>query len=554
VNDNQRTVAYCVVAVLAGIVAIEPWSRRHAAPTALEETGKLFPDFKDPRDASSMSIVKYDEATGSLHPFQVARVGGVWSIPSHQNYPADAQQHLGQAATTLIGLEILGVASTKPGEHELYGVLDPDPKTVGPGSVGVGSRVTMKDGQDNTLADLIIGKEVKDQPGLRYVRKAGRDQVYRVLIQTDKLSTKFGDWIEKDLLKLNPLDIRSVQLNDYSSGAGRTADGRIGVERELRNQIILDYDDTKNAWTVGKLIQYDANEKPVPADLEENEELNNEKLSALKTALDDLQIVDVERKPAGMKQLTLSAEVPVEQLRAQLGSLFQRGFFPLQNRNKSFDLVSSEGEAIISMKDGVQYVLRFGQVAQSDENKEEPAQDPADKKAPGSRLNRYLFVMAQFDPDLIAKPTLEALPGDDDAEKPADEDKDKPAADADKKPADDKPAADADKPAADADEKAKQTKEEDEAERKKIEAEKRAVVERDNKRKQDEYDEKLKKGEEHVKELNDRFADWYYIISDDVYHKIHLGRADVVKSKDAKPGEGNTPADLDAIQRQGLGN
>ncbi len=231
-------------------------------------------------------------------------MGGVWSIPSHQNYPADAQQHLGQAATTLIGLEILGVASTKPGEHELYGVLDPDPKTVGPGSVGIGTRVTMKDGQDNTLADLIIGKEVKDQPGLRYVRKAGRDQVYRVLIKTDTLSTKFGDWIEKDLLKLNPLDIRSVQLNDYSSGAGRTADGRIGVERELRNQIILDYDDTKNAWTVGKLIQYDADEKPVPADLEENEELNNEKLAALKTALDDLQIVDVERKPAGMKQLT----------------------------------------------------------------------------------------------------------------------------------------------------------------------------------------------------------------------------------------------------------
>ncbi len=54
-NDNQRTIAYCVVAVVAGIVAIEPWSRRHTAPTALEETGKLFPDFKDPRTASSMS-------------------------------------------------------------------------------------------------------------------------------------------------------------------------------------------------------------------------------------------------------------------------------------------------------------------------------------------------------------------------------------------------------------------------------------------------------------------------------------------------------------------
>ena len=67
----------------------------------------------------------------------------------------------------------------------------------------------MKDGKDNVLADLIIGKADKDQPQLRYVRKAGRDQVYKVVVQTDKLSTKFGDWIEKDLLKLNPLDICS---------------------------------------------------------------------------------------------------------------------------------------------------------------------------------------------------------------------------------------------------------------------------------------------------------------------------------------------------------
>ncbi len=122
-------------------------------------------------------------------------------------------------------LDILDVASTKPGEHELYGVLDPDPKTVGPGSTGIGTRVTMKDGKDNVLADLIIGKADKDQPQWRYVRKADRDQVYKVVVQTDKLSTKFGDWIEKDLLKLNPLDILSVQLNDYSSDASLTAQG-----------------------------------------------------------------------------------------------------------------------------------------------------------------------------------------------------------------------------------------------------------------------------------------------------------------------------------------
>ncbi len=244
-NDNQRTVAYIAVAALAVFVAAEPWGRRNVLPSHVEETGKLFPDFKDPRAASSMTIVKYDDATGALHPFQVARVGGVWSIPSHQNYPADATQHLAQAATTLMDLDILGIASTRPGDHELYGVLDPDPKTVGPGSVGIGTRVTMKDAKDNVLADLIIGKADKDQPAVRYVRKADRDQVYKVVIQTDKLSTKFGDWIEKDLLKLNPLDILSVQLNDYSSDASVSAQGQLRVGRDRRSEIVLDYDDAK---------------------------------------------------------------------------------------------------------------------------------------------------------------------------------------------------------------------------------------------------------------------------------------------------------------------
>ena len=32
-----------------------------------------------------------------------------------------------------------------------------------------------------------------------------------------------------------------------------------------------------------------------------------------------------------------------------------------------------------------------------------------------------------------------------------------------------------------------------------------------------------------VAELNARFADWYYVISEDVYKKIHLGRSDIIK-------------------------
>ncbi|HEX4144041.1 MAG TPA: hypothetical protein VHY91_10945 [Pirellulales bacterium] len=565
-NDNQRTVTYVVVAALAIVVAAEPWGRRNVLPTHVEETGKLFPDFKDPLAASSMTIVKYDEATGALHPFQVARVGGVWSIPSHQNYPADAKEQLAQAATTLMGLEILGVASNKPGDHELYGVLDPDPKTALPGSVGIGTRVTMKDAKDNVLADLIIGKADKDQPQLRYVRKAGRDQVYKVVVQTDKLSTKFGDWIEKDLLKLNPLDLVSVRLNDYSSEANPTAQGQVAVGIDLRSQIALDYDDTKNTWKLAKLVEF-VDGKPKAEELTDDEELNVEKLNGMKTALDALQIVDVERKPAGMQGLKMSANFSRDQM-----SLFQRGFYLVGGRDEGYELLSSEGEAVVSTKDGTQYVLRFGQVTSGDSGTEDQGKAADGKKEPSSRLNRYLFVVAQFDPKLIPKPTLEPLPGEE-ADSAADEAKseadDKAKAteetDAKKKSAadaktgakgddkgDDKTEAKAGESAPDAKSIDQQAAEEEAAAQKKAEAEKRTVIEKSNKHKQEEYEEKLKKGEEHVKQLNERFGDWYYIISDEVYHKIHLGKTDVIKTKETKPGEGDLPADLKELEKAGL--
>ena len=44
------------------------------------------------------------------------------------------------------------------------------------------------------------------------------------------------------------------------------------------------------------------------------------------------------------------------------------------------------------------------------------------------------------------------------------------------------------------------------------------------KKEQKEYEKKLTDGREKAKELNERFADWYYIISNSEYQKIHLTR------------------------------
>src|SRR2546423_606139 len=83
------------------------------------------------------------------------------------------------------------------------------------GATGVGTRITLGDGQGQPVADFIVGKEVTGRPGLRYVRRAEKDQVYSVKLDTQYLSNRFEDWIERNLLKIDPLDLKQVVLADY---------------------------------------------------------------------------------------------------------------------------------------------------------------------------------------------------------------------------------------------------------------------------------------------------------------------------------------------------
>ena len=162
-NENSKTVTFVVVAVAIAAIA---WLTRPSLPVVEPEDMRgqqLFPDFKDPLTATSLGIVKYDEATGTVRPFEVAQVAGRWSIPSHQDYPADAKDQVADAAAAMMELTVLDVASDSPGDHSLYGVVDPDLKTLKAGATGVGTRVTMKDKDKKALMSLILGKPVPDR-------------------------------------------------------------------------------------------------------------------------------------------------------------------------------------------------------------------------------------------------------------------------------------------------------------------------------------------------------------------------------------------------------
>jgi hypothetical protein len=227
-NETGKTLVFVGIAVLSLIVAFatQPSS---ASLDVTKLIGQKLPTFS-PEDAKRLKVVEYDEDTATLRDFEVAEDEiGLWTIPSKMGYPADAEQQMGEAATCVMDREILAVASNNAADHEQFGVIDPDSPDLIAGQEGVGTRVTISDINNKELIDLIIGKEVKDAEDQHYVRQEKQDAVYVININPDKLSTKFEDWIEKDLLKLNPWDIL---LGGARVGGIRSTD-RLGSARRI---------------------------------------------------------------------------------------------------------------------------------------------------------------------------------------------------------------------------------------------------------------------------------------------------------------------------------
>ena len=177
--------------------------------------------------------------------------------------------------------------------------------------------IALKNNTGANLAQLIIGNEVEGLSNTRFVRKPEENSVYRVELQNvNDVTTKFVDWVEKDFLDIDKWNIKQVIFDNYE-----IKDGKIAPSTKQ----VLDYDNSE--W------------KLVGTSLSENEELNNEKLDDMKDAFDDLEIIDVERKPEILiSSLRKGSEFVdannIQQLQSSANSLIQKGFRPVNELAK----------------------------------------------------------------------------------------------------------------------------------------------------------------------------------------------------------------------------
>jgi len=581
-SETAKTFIFVAVGLAAVVVAVS--TRPSAVDVDIDSlVGEvLTKEFTSASDAKRLRIVRFDDESAELKTFEVAEQNGLWTLPSKDGYPADATKQMADAATSLMDRKILEVTSEIATDHEQFGVIDPLAPTLAPGQKGVGARVTISDAKDQPLVDLIIGKEVKDSPGKRFVRKASQALVYVIEVDPTHLSTKFEDWIEKDLLKFTAFDLQQVEIKDYSAELKMAMTAR-GLEPvptwDPRAEMTLAFDDKESKWNPVRLRAYKAEANGyTDFHLAEDEELSATALNGLKDALGTLKIVDVARKPPGMSE-DLKTGDDFMNNKEGLSDLMRRGFTAAQTTpGGPRELISSDGEVVITMKNGAEYVLRFGDLVQVDDAQapiEGEAAKAETKAAPAtgdkSGIHRYLFAMARFNESAVKKPELAELPelpaGAATPSTPSD-DKSTPTtpvgdpASAGGNGAGDPPAPfvsqDESQPTtAQSQAEAKQneakqesnektsdsksgteTKSGDDAALAKLIAD-RKRIEAENQHKLDDYQATLTKGREKVKELNLRFGDWYFVVGNDVFTKIRLGRDAVIKKKDAKEA---TPA------------
>ena len=492
-NELNKTLAFAGVALVLMGAAFYRVPDRSGLNQTFDDQGKaFFPDFKDPLASTDLEVIDYDPTTATAARFKVMLKDGKWVIPSHYNYPADAKDRLAKTASGVMDLTKDTIRSDRPEDHEALGVVDPlDAKAMS--LKGRGKRVTLRDKSEKVLADFIIGKDVRavregsDTTPQRYVRVPGQKRTYGVNVKAD-LSTRFADWIETNLLKLDAGKVRRVVFDNY----------KIDPERgPQRGEVLtIDRKDASGPWTL--------------ADLSADQELNPDKLRAMTDALADLKIVGVRPKPPGLTH-DLKTNGPekggITVTRTTIASLNSKGFYPTRDGR----LLSNQGDVVVSTEEGAVYTLRFGDVfiASGEElsagleegTDKAKAKDPA-KKAEGTSESRYVMVTVAFDPALLPpepEPDAKALPTLPD--NPFQLAPDNP-----KRIAEEKTAKETD-------------------DRKKADREKRIADAR-----------------KRVQDLTDRFADWYYVTPGESFRSIALDRAALIRPKGSAPAAGAAPA------------
>jgi hypothetical protein len=213
--------------------------------------------------------------------------------------------------------------------------------------------------------------------------------------------------------------------------------------------------------------------------MKSSQEIDSVKVKTLLTTLDELKIVGVRPKPEGLSASLKGGDQQQQISQSDFMSLQSKGFYIARDGR----LLSNEGELKARTRDGVLYTLRFGEVMFGSGLAVTAGTDADTSRQSGAEQNRYLFITTEFDEAPFPEP-----------KKPASLDFQTT-------------------PDSLWTEEQKQNKELHDAHAR--------------------WEANVNRGRDIMQQLNERFADWYYVISNDSFEKLHLTREDLLAKKES---------------------
>jgi len=358
-SESARTGIFVAAALVLALAAawVEPGA---ATPEIFSDQGDpLFPQFTNVQDVTAIEVIDYNADEALATPLKAELRDGKWLLPSHNDYPAQAGDRLASTAGALLDLHKDLVVSDRLEDQATYGVIDPmdaDSASL----TGRGKHVTLRDAQENVLADLVIGEADSEHAGYRYVRIPGQKRIYSVKTDADP-SAQFADWVAPNLLDITEDDIGRVVRNSYSidETLGRLSSTDI-------TQLTKNGEDWRSSGA---------------------RSLDSETIEGVISTLASLRVVGAQPKPETFARQLASGEGLEMSLDAVV-ALRQRGFFIANNGS----LLSNEGEMTVETNDGLSYTLRFGEI-------DTTRGSASDEEEGNAEQDRFLFVTVSANED-----------------------------------------------------------------------------------------------------------------------------------------------------------
>lgn len=378
--------------VLAGVAAwFYPW------PQEVLQSGKvgqlLFEGFT-PSQVRTIEISRYNSDRQALERIQLQRKGERWVIPATADFNASNAVQVARAINSVLDRKVLEKISDDDQDHLKNGVIDPAQFQSAEVRSGLGRRITLKDRNGQSLADLIIGFPLQnaEQQALYCVRVPGEPQVYSVPFDVDALTTRFQDWVDPNLLGLRSQQIPDGQLpSSVVVDAYRMDSSRLNDPASKVRLYLAELGDIDGAFGIRRL--------EVPA---------GETVAAVNpTDAQKRLLLDSTLRQLGtwtFPEVRLKAKPLAEFLKAPgnvtdpavFASLGEFGFLQTAAPGNRVRFESVGGQLTVNLETGVKLNAWFGNITGSAQS--------------GVKLNRYLLLLAELDQTALQEPALPVAP------------------------------------------------------------------------------------------------------------------------------------------------